>query len=138
MIRGLSITMGLVFGLWLSLSGGCGAVEAECAAGKACVCEGAGSCEFDCPDGGCSMTCEGLGSCEFSCAGARLRRRVQRPGVVLAGLSWQRLQHVVLGRRLVRDDRLQQGVHAGLRDGGDLRERLQGRDLHAELRAREG
>ena len=47
------MAIGLALGLWLNAPAGCGAVEATCGAGKSCVCEGAGSCEYDCPGGGC-------------------------------------------------------------------------------------
>ena len=63
------MAIGLALGLWLNAPAGCGAVEATCGAGKSCVCEGAGSCEYDCPGGGCDMRCEGAGACDFRCDG---------------------------------------------------------------------
>jgi hypothetical protein len=57
--------------LWGSaLAIGCiGSVDSDCPSGGTCLCEGIGSCTYDCDDGNCALGCEGTGNCFLNCPG---------------------------------------------------------------------
>jgi hypothetical protein len=66
-MRSIALVLGMMVLMLAAASCGTEATSSSCSPGDNCLCNGTGSCDFECDGVGCDFECRGAGSCNLTC-----------------------------------------------------------------------